>query len=298
MAQPAPPSPQRPGRAVLRGLLDVRPSLGVERAAAAAEDAVAQGLAVAKVYAFASVDYPGAALSLVFDSDSTTAVGGFIFDPGSATSPTTAFTSRAGPTSTPPASSTDSSAAAAPSRGSTSLGPPGPRPLGSTPPATSSESGRMQRDPTASGSRPACSPHRLSARHQHHRLWHQRHRGDRRRLQRRRRRPRHPTDADQEWGIGYGRLHRRPDWAAWPHRSMSQLYEAFRSTPIFNPTPKSRSSSSACIAVGRLHPPPHALHPVRLVVPDDHQRLAVGDLLHEFGSSRVGGASRGTAARR
>ena len=92
MTQPAPPSPQRPGRAVLRGLLDVRPSLGVERAAAAAEDAVAQGLAVAKVYAFASVDYPGAAHSLVFDSDGTTAVGGFIFDPGSATSPTTAFT--------------------------------------------------------------------------------------------------------------------------------------------------------------------------------------------------------------
>jgi hypothetical protein len=42
-------------------------------------------------------------------------------------------------------------------------------------------------------------------------------------------------------------------------------------------------------------PPPSAplaLHPIRLVVPDDHQRLAIGDLLHEFGSSRVGGASR------
>jgi probable HAF family extracellular repeat protein len=36
---------------------------------------VAQGLAVASVYAFASVDYPGAAQSLVFDSDGTTAVG-------------------------------------------------------------------------------------------------------------------------------------------------------------------------------------------------------------------------------
>jgi hypothetical protein len=105
MTQPAPPSPQRPGRAILRGLLDVRLSLGVERAAAAAEDAVAQGLAVAKVYAFA-----------------------------------------------------DSSAAAAPSRRSTSPGPPGPRPPGSTPPATSSGSGQMQPDPTASCSRPACSP--------------------------------------------------------------------------------------------------------------------------------------------
>jgi hypothetical protein len=94
MTKPAPPSPDRPGRAVLQGLLDVRPSLGVEheRAAVAAADAVAQGLAVAKVYAFASVDYPGAAQSLVFDSDTTTAVGAFIFDPGSTTSPTTAFT--------------------------------------------------------------------------------------------------------------------------------------------------------------------------------------------------------------
>jgi len=93
MTQPAPPSPQRPGRAILRGLLDVRPSLGIEheRAAVAAADAVAQGLAAAKVYAFASVDYPGAAQSLVFDSDATTAVGAFVFDPGSATSPTTAF---------------------------------------------------------------------------------------------------------------------------------------------------------------------------------------------------------------
>ena len=58
---------------------------------AAAEDAVAQGLAEAKVYAFASVDYPGAAESVVFDSDGTTAVGAFAFDPGS-NSPLTAFT--------------------------------------------------------------------------------------------------------------------------------------------------------------------------------------------------------------
>ena len=81
MENAAPPEPYRPGRAVLQGLLDLRPSLGLERAAVSAEDAVAQGLAVAKVYAFASVDYPGAAQSLVFDSDGTTAVGAFDFDP-------------------------------------------------------------------------------------------------------------------------------------------------------------------------------------------------------------------------
>ena len=53
---------------------------------------MARGLAVAKIYAFVSVDYPGAAQSVVFDSDGTTAVGAFVFDPGSGTSPTTAFT--------------------------------------------------------------------------------------------------------------------------------------------------------------------------------------------------------------
>ena len=92
MTKPAPPSPHRPGRAVLEGLLDLRPRVGVEPTAVAADDAVARGLAVAKVYAFASVDYPGAAQSLVFDSDGTTAVGAFVFDPASTTSPTTAFT--------------------------------------------------------------------------------------------------------------------------------------------------------------------------------------------------------------
>ena len=92
MEKPAPPSLYRPGRAVLQGLLDLRPSVGLERAAVSVDDAVAQGLAVAKVYAFASVDYPGAAESLVFDSDGTTAVGAFIFDPGNATRPSTAFT--------------------------------------------------------------------------------------------------------------------------------------------------------------------------------------------------------------
>jgi uncharacterized membrane protein len=81
MEKTAPPEPYRPGRAVLQGLLDLRPSLGLESAAFPTEDAVARGLAVAKVYAFASIDYPGAARSLVLDTDGTTAVGAFDFDP-------------------------------------------------------------------------------------------------------------------------------------------------------------------------------------------------------------------------
>jgi hypothetical protein len=92
METPAASSPRRPGRAILRGLLDLRPSPTVERTAVSADDAVARGLALAKVYSFASVDYPGAAQSLVFDSDGTTAVGAFVFDPGSGTSRATAFT--------------------------------------------------------------------------------------------------------------------------------------------------------------------------------------------------------------
>ena len=55
------------GRPVLRGLLDLRPSIGAEPSIAPGDDAVARGLAVAKVYAFASVDFPGAAESLIFD---------------------------------------------------------------------------------------------------------------------------------------------------------------------------------------------------------------------------------------
>src|SRR2546425_4619372 len=96
MTKAAPPTPDRPGRAVPRGLMDLRPSLGIEPAAVSADEAVARGLAVAKVYAFASIDYPGAARSLVFDSDGSTAVGAFVFDPGSGTSPWTAFTFRSG----------------------------------------------------------------------------------------------------------------------------------------------------------------------------------------------------------
>jgi hypothetical protein len=60
------------------------------------------GRAVAKVYAYARVDYPGGAQSLVFDTDGTTTVGGFVFHPGSATSPTTVFTFAGGAYQTPP----------------------------------------------------------------------------------------------------------------------------------------------------------------------------------------------------
>ena len=90
MEKTAPPEPYRSGRAVLQGLLDLRPTPGLEVAAFPVEDAVARGLAVAQVYAFASVDYPGAAGSLVFDSDGTTAIGAFDFDPS--IDRTTAFT--------------------------------------------------------------------------------------------------------------------------------------------------------------------------------------------------------------
>ena len=75
-----PPSTDRPG-AALQGLLDLRPAPSAERMAPTAEeDAVAQGLAVAKVYAFVSIDYPGACGSFVFDGDGNDAAGTFTFD--------------------------------------------------------------------------------------------------------------------------------------------------------------------------------------------------------------------------
>ena len=45
-----------PGRVVLHGLLDLRPTLPLERIPMATDEAVARWLAVAKVYAYASVD--------------------------------------------------------------------------------------------------------------------------------------------------------------------------------------------------------------------------------------------------
>jgi hypothetical protein len=58
------------------------------------QDAVALGLAKAKVYKFATADYPGASQSVVFDNEGGTAIGTFTFDPS--TSPLTAFTFHAG----------------------------------------------------------------------------------------------------------------------------------------------------------------------------------------------------------
>jgi probable HAF family extracellular repeat protein len=81
-------------RSVLLGLLGIPPSTG-DSSVVSPEDAMAQP-DTAKVYEFTSVDYPGAAQSLVFDTDGTTALGAFIFDPGSASSPVTAFTEAAG----------------------------------------------------------------------------------------------------------------------------------------------------------------------------------------------------------
>jgi hypothetical protein len=46
----------RPGRVVLHGLLDLRPTLPLKRIAMATDEAVARALALAKVYAYASVD--------------------------------------------------------------------------------------------------------------------------------------------------------------------------------------------------------------------------------------------------
>ena len=62
--------PQRLGQAVPFGLLNLRLSPRVGRSALASPEAVTQGLATAKVFAFASADYPGAALSMLFDSNS------------------------------------------------------------------------------------------------------------------------------------------------------------------------------------------------------------------------------------
>jgi hypothetical protein len=81
-------------RSVLLGLLGLPPGT-VESTAVSPEDAVAQP-DTAKVYEFTSVDYPGAAQTLVYDSDGTTAVGAFVFAPGNPSSPTTAFTAAGG----------------------------------------------------------------------------------------------------------------------------------------------------------------------------------------------------------
>jgi hypothetical protein len=90
MTTTAPPSAHPTIRSVLLGLLGIPPSVAVD-SSAVSPDAVAQP-DTADVYEFTSVDYPGAAQSLVFDSDGNTALGAFVFDPASASSPITAFT--------------------------------------------------------------------------------------------------------------------------------------------------------------------------------------------------------------
>src|SRR4030095_11753674 len=85
-----------------RGILDLNNLLGLRPAKRPTaqsskvlqQDAVALGLARAKVYKFATADYPGASQSLVFDNEGGTAIGGFTIDPS--TSPLTAFTFHAG----------------------------------------------------------------------------------------------------------------------------------------------------------------------------------------------------------
>ena len=80
MTTAAPPSAPETIRSVLLGLLGVPPSVAVESTAVSPDDALAQP-DTANVYEFTSVDYPGAAQSLVFDSDGTTALGAFVFAP-------------------------------------------------------------------------------------------------------------------------------------------------------------------------------------------------------------------------
>src|SRR5271165_1786950 len=91
MTATAPPSAPQTIRTVLLGLLGVPPSVVTHSVAVSPDDAVVQP-DTAKVYEFTSVDYPGAAQSLVFDTDGTTALGAFVFDPSNASSPATAFT--------------------------------------------------------------------------------------------------------------------------------------------------------------------------------------------------------------
>ena len=91
MTTTAPPSAPVTIRRVLLGLLGIPPSVGAENTAILRDDALVQPH-TAKVYEFTSADYPGAAQSYVFDTDGTTSLGAFIYDPGNASSSTTAFT--------------------------------------------------------------------------------------------------------------------------------------------------------------------------------------------------------------
>jgi probable HAF family extracellular repeat protein len=91
MTTTAPPLAQQTMRRVLLGLLGVPPSIPVESTAVSPDAGVAQP-DTAKVYEFTSADYPGAAQTVVFDSDGTTALGALVFQPGNPSSQPTAFT--------------------------------------------------------------------------------------------------------------------------------------------------------------------------------------------------------------
>jgi probable HAF family extracellular repeat protein len=95
MTTTAPPSAPVTIRRVLRGLLGIPLGVGAESTAISPDAAVAHP-DTAKVYEFTSVDYPGAAQTYVFDTDGTTSLGAFVYDPGNASSPTTAFTMAGG----------------------------------------------------------------------------------------------------------------------------------------------------------------------------------------------------------
>jgi uncharacterized membrane protein len=72
-------------------------SLTSSRPVDAAHDPVVLGLAKAKVYKFATVDYPGAAFSLAVDANLSTVVGAFNYNPsGSSSTLETAFTLKNG----------------------------------------------------------------------------------------------------------------------------------------------------------------------------------------------------------
>ncbi len=91
MTTAAPPSAPETIRSVLLGLLGVPPSVAVESTAVSPDDALAQP-DTAKVYEFTSVDYPGAAQTLVFDTDGTHGAGRVHFRPWQRVLAPTAFT--------------------------------------------------------------------------------------------------------------------------------------------------------------------------------------------------------------
>lgn len=76
------PALQTADPSMLFGLQDLLHGIAVERIAVAADAMEFRTLSVAKAYAFASVDYPGAAWSFALDTNGVTTVGYFVIDPG------------------------------------------------------------------------------------------------------------------------------------------------------------------------------------------------------------------------